>query len=140
MAFTQDQPTRRARHSRSLQTYHRTRSATAFFESALVQRTYAGRKAWVRECSPSPEDNGRVSGGSSRASRQSHLDPNEYDDTYEQDTSNATHLPQPASGPHGYSGRRDRGPRPLRAGYNQRMETHAILLNITNETSEQARL
>ena len=109
-------------------------------ESALFQRPYTGPKTWVRERSPSPEDNGRVTSSSSRGSGQSQMYPDYFDETYEQGISNAEHSPplRPAPGQHRYSGRRDRGPPSSQDRYIQRPEPHTIPPNNKDKGHGQA--
>ena len=109
-------------------------------ESTFVQRPYNGPKTWVPERSPTPEDNGRVTGDSSRGSRQSQVYPDYSEETYEQGISNAAHSPppRPAQGQHRYSGRRDRGPPSSQDRYNQRPEAHTIPPNNRNKGTGQA--
>ena len=109
-------------------------------ESALVQRPYTGPKPWVPERSPSPEDNGRVTGNSSRGSQPSQMYPDYLDETYEQGIYNAAHSPprRPAPGQHRYSGRRDRGPPSSQDRYSQRPEPHTIPPNDKDKGHAQA--
>ena len=106
-----------------------------FGESEFVDRPYAGPKVWVSKHSPSPEGNGRVSGASSRASRQSEAYPDHYDETYEQGSSTTAHLPplRPALGQDGYSSGRNRGRSSSYDRDNQRPEAHTIISNINNK-------
>ncbi len=82
----------------------------------------------------------RMFGGSSRGSRQSHVHPDCYDETYEQGTSNAAHSPppQPTLGQYGYSNRRDRGRSSSHDRYYQPQEAHTIHPNIKIKNSGQA--
>ena len=109
-------------------------------ESAPVQRPYTGPNPWVPERSPSPEDNGRVTGNSSGGSRQSQVYTDYFDKTYEQGISNAAHPPppRPAPGQHRYSGRRDRGPPSSQDRYSQRPEPHTIPFNYKDKGPRQA--
>ncbi len=109
-------------------------------ESASVQRQYADPAIRAPERSPSPEDNVRVFDGSLRASRQSRVYSDDYDETYEQGVSNSAQLPllQPASGQHVYSIPRDRSRSSSHDRYNQRQEAYAILPKLKNEEPRQA--
>ena len=107
-------------------------------ESALVHRPYDGPK--VSNRSPSLEDNGRVFGGSSRVSRQSHFDPDYHEKRYEQGTSNAAHSPprRPASRQNAHPSRRDRGPSSSHDRFSQPQEAHTILPSIETDGPGQA--
>lgn len=101
-------------------------------ESALVDRPGTDPKVWVPKRSPSTEGNGPVSGGSSRASRQSDAYSDHHDKTYEQGSSTTAHSPplRPALGQDGYSSGRNRGRPSSYDRYNQRTEAHTTLSNI----------
>ena len=104
-------------------------------ESALAHRPYDGPKRWGSNRSPSPEDNGRVFGGSSRGSRQSHLNPDYHEKRYEQGTSNAPHLPsrRPASGQNTHASRGDGGPPSSHDRFSQLQEAHTSLPSIETD-------
>ena len=109
-------------------------------EATLLRRPYAGPKTWVPKSLPSPEGNGRVLGGSARASRQSYGCPDDHTETYEQGSSTTAHSPslRPASGHDGYSGRRHHGHSSSHDSYNQHQEAHNIPSDIDNKDTGQA--
>lgn len=109
-------------------------------ELASVHRQYAGPKIGAPERSPFPGDNGRVFGGSSRASRQSRVYSDDYDEAYEQGVSNSAQSPplQPASGQHVNSSPRDLGRSPSHHRSNQRQEAYTVLPSIKNQEPGQA--
>ena len=108
-------------------------------ESAIVFRPYSGPKVWGSKGSPSPEGNDQVYGASSWAHRQSDAYPDHHDQTYEQGSSTAAHLPplRPVSVQSGYSSGRDGGRGSSYDHYNQRPEAHAILSDINNNGTGQ---